>query len=125
MGAEKRKIERFIPQENTFAAFGNGLTKLGKVKDISRGGLSFEYLYDSESDSNGKLVDIWMSSTEYVLRDVPCSKVYDIRSATDYENHPFTSTIMNRCGLQFRALSADRSAKLSFFLNACAACPAP
>ena len=114
-------------KEDTFAAFGNGLAKIkvGKVKDISRGGLSFEYLYDSESDSSGKLVDIWISGVKYAPRDVPCSKVYDIRSATDYENHPFASTIMNRCGLQFGALSADQSAKLSFFINACAPYPAP
>ena len=116
-----------MTQENTFAAFGGGLAKIkvGKVKDISRGGLSFEYLYDSESDSSGTLVDIWMSSTEYVLRDVPCSKVYDIRSATGYEDHPFASTIMNRCGLQFGALSADQSQKLSSFIRDHTISPTP
>ena len=116
-GAEKRKTARFILKEGAFAALGNGLTKVGKVKDISQGGLSFEYLYDSETDSDAKLVDIWMLGAKYALRDVPCKKVYDIRSASDYENHPFTSTIMNRCGLQFETLSTDQSAKLSSFIR--------
>ena len=125
MGAEKRKTERFIPQENTFAAFGSNPLRVGKVKDISNDGLSFEYLYDSELDSSGKLVDIWMSGVKYALRDVPCSKVYDIRPATDYENHPFTSTIINRCGLQFGAPSADQSAKLSSFIRDHTISPTP
>ena len=116
-GAEKRKTARFILKEGAFAALGNGLTKVGKVKDISQGGLSFEYLYDSETDSDAKLVDIWMLGAKYALRDVPCKKVYDIRSASDYENYPFASTIMNRCGLQFGTLSTDQSAKLSSFIR--------
>ena len=116
-GAEKRKTTRFILKEGAFAAFGSGPPKIGKVKDISRSGLSFEYLYDSETDSDAKLVDIWMSSVKYALRDFPCKKVYDIRSASEYENHPFVSTIMNRCGLQFETLSTDQSAKLSSFIR--------
>ncbi len=116
-GAEKRKTARFIPKESTFAAFGNGLPKVGKVKDISRGGLSFEYLYDGETDSHANRVDIWMFGAKYALRDVSCKKMYDIRPASDYENHPFTSTIMNRCGLQFGTLSTDQSSKLSSFIR--------
>lgn len=116
-GAEKRKTARFIPKENTFAAFGNGLPKVGKIKDISQGGLSFEYLYDSETDSHDNRVEIWMLGAKYALRDVPCKKVYDIRSGSDYENHPFVSTIMNRCGLQFGTLSTDQSSKLSSFIR--------
>ena len=117
MKAEKRKIDRFVPIEGTFAAFGSGPPKVGEVKDICQGGLSFEYLYDDETDSDAKLVDIWMSGVKYALRDVPCRKVYDIRAASDYENHPFVSTIMNRCGLQFGTLSTDQSAKLSSFIR--------
>ncbi len=117
MKAEKRKTARFFLKEGAFAATENGLPKVGKVKDISQGGLSFEYLYDSETDSDAKLVDIWMLGAKYALRDVPCKKVYDIRSASDYENYPFASTIMNRCGLQFGTLSTDQSAKLSSFIR--------
>ena len=116
-GAEKRKTARFILKEGAFAAIENGSPKVGKVKDISQGGLSFEYLYDSETDSDAKLVDIWMLGAKYALRDVPCKKVYDIGSASDYENHTFVSTIMNRCGLQFGTLSTDQSAKLSSFIR--------
>ena len=122
-GAEKRKTARFIPKENTFAAFGNGrpngdgLPKVGKVKDISRGGLSFEHLHNGEKESHPDRVDIWMSGVKYALRDVSCKQIYDIRSAADYENHPFASTIMNRCGLEFETLSTDQSSKLSLFIR--------
>ena len=118
MKAEKRKFDRFVPIEGTFAALENGLLKVGKIKDISLGGLAFEYVYDKKSGPNGNRVDIFMSGKRYFLQDVPCQEVYDKMLPPDYEYLPFSSTIMNRCGLQFGKLSTDQSEKLSSFIGA-------
>lgn len=125
MEAEKRKTERFVVRNGAFVAFGNGLPKVGMLKDISKGGLSFEYLYDEKPVGNESRVDIWMTSKEFFLREAPCSKVYEITPASDYDDNQFSSTIMNRCGLKFRPISADQSAKLSSFINTYATQPAP
>ena len=125
MEADKRKTERFAVRGGAFVAFGNGLPKVGVLKDISKGGLSFEYLYDEKPVGNDSRVDIWMTSGEFFLREVPCSKVYEITPATDYDDNPFSSTTMNRCGLKFEPIPADQSAKLSSFINIYATQPAP
>ncbi len=117
MKAEKRKFDRFVPIEGTFAALENGLSKVGKIKDISLGGLAFEYVYDEKSGPNGNRVDIFMSGKRYFLQDVPCQEVYDKMLSPNYEYLLFSSTIMNRCGLQFGKLSTDQSAKLSSFIK--------
>jgi len=125
MEADKRKKERIAVRSGAFAAFGNGLPKIGILKDISKGGLSFEYLYSEESAENNSRVDIWVTKSEFFLQNIPCSKVYEITPATDYDDNQFSSTIMNRCGLKFGPLSADQSVKLSSFINTYATQPAP
>ncbi len=125
MEAENRKTERFTVRGGAFAAFGNGLPKVGVLKDISKGGLSFEYLYDEKPVENDSRMDIYMTRGEFFLREVPCSKVYEITPATDYDDNLFSSTIMNRCGFKFGPLSADQSVKLSSFINTYTTQPAP
>ena len=125
MEAEKRKTERFEVRAGAFAAFGNGLPKVGVLKDISKGGLSFEYLYDEKPVGNDSRVDIWVTRGEFFLREIPCSKVYEITPATEYDDNLFSSTIMNRCGFKFGPLSADQSIKLSSFINTNTTQPAP
>ncbi len=125
MEAEKRKTERFVVRGGAFVAFGNDLQKVGMLKDISKGGLSFEYLYDEKSVGNDGHLDIYMTRGEFFLREVPCSKVYEITPATDYDDNLFSSTIMNRCGFKFGPLSADQSVKLSSFINTYTTKPAP
>ncbi len=124
MEAEKRKTERFVVRNGIFVAFGNDLPKVGMLKDISKGGLSFEYLYDEKPVGNDSRVDIYMTRGEFFLREVPCSKVYEITPATGYDDNQFSSTTMNRCGFKFGLLSADQSVKLSSFINTYAIQPA-
>jgi len=120
MGAEKRRRERFAVKGGAFAAFGKELTKVGVLKDISSGGLSFEYLYDPTSVKDADQVDIWTTGAEVFMRGLPCKQVYDITPSTEWDNNPFSVTIMHRCGLQFGTLSTEQSAMLSSFISACA-----
>ena len=124
MRAEKRKTKRFVMQGGAFAGLGRDQLTIGVLKDISMGGLSFEYLYDEKSGPDADYVDIWMTKGDFFLRDIPCSKVYEITPATDYDDNQFSSTIMNRCGLKLGPLSADHSTKLSSFINTYAPQPA-
>ncbi len=125
MEAEKRKTERFAVRGGAFVAFGNGLPKVGMLKDISKGGLSFEYLCDEKPVGNDKHMDIWMTEAEFFLREVLCEKVYDKILPQNMEYLFPTTTIMRRCGIKFGPLSADQSAKLSSFIDTYATQPAP
>lgn len=118
MEREKRKSHRFRVEANAFAAFGDDMNKVGVIKDISRGGLSFEYLCDDTSCRDSEFMDIWMASAPVQLRDVPCKKVYDISPSPEPENSRISTAIMNRCGLRFGPLSAEHSATLSSLISA-------
>ena len=48
MRTKQRKTIRFLVEDNIIVALRNGSTKIGKVKDISMGGLSFEHIYDED-----------------------------------------------------------------------------
>ncbi len=125
MEAEKRKTERFAVRGGAFAGLGKDLLTIGVLKDISGGGLSFEYLYDDKSGQNADHVDIWMTEAEFFLREVLCEKVYDKILPQNMEYLFPTTTIMRRCGIKFGALSTEQSAKLSSFINTYASQPAP
>ncbi len=117
MEADKRKIERFAVRGGAFAGLGRGLLTSGLLRDISTGGLSFEYLYDEKLGQNADYVNIWMTGDEFSLREVPCEKVYDKSSPQNIAYIFPTSTIMRRCGVKFGALSTEQSEKLSSFIN--------
>jgi hypothetical protein len=120
MGKEKRKALRFRVQGGAFAAFGDSMTKVGVLRDISSDGFSFEYLCDETSCRDAEHMDIWMAGSQVHLRDVTCKKVYDISPSSERENNRIGTAIMNRCGLQFGPLSSEHSAMLSSFISACA-----
>ena len=63
MRSEQRKHDRFIPKENAFAALGRKYTRVGKIKDISVGGLAFEYIAGEESNNNASEIDIFLVET--------------------------------------------------------------
>ena len=49
---EQRKYARFLSLSQAFAALGSTYTRVGKVKNISLGGLAFEYITGEETNSN-------------------------------------------------------------------------
>lgn len=56
---EQRRHLRFLPAENTFVALGRNFSKVGKVIDISLGGLAIEYIAGEGNTQDDSLVDIF------------------------------------------------------------------
>ncbi len=118
MGTEQRKNIRFLVEDNIIVALRNGSTKIGKVKDISMGGLSFEHIYDENSIQNSFKGYIFLWVNEFNMSKVPCRVVYDISVSIPNEYYAFTiHFITRRCGLQFEALSEDQKTQLDFLLK--------
>jgi len=118
MGYEQRNNIRFIAQDNVIVALRNSSTKIGKVKDISKGGLSFEHTYqeDLHPEPSKKGILIWVNG--FWMSTVPCRVVYDIPIPTPAEYQSLTIRLTTRrCGIQFEALSEDQMAQLDFFLK--------
>ena len=118
MRPEQRKDPRFLVQDDVIAALRDGFTKIGKVKDISIGGLSFEHIQDETSNQGSSETNIFLLVNEFCLPKVPCRVVYDIPLQTPHEYQAFPiQFITRRCGVRFEALSEDQRTLLDSFLK--------
>jgi hypothetical protein len=112
----KRKFERYLSQDLAFAVFRPRFTKLGKIKDISAGGLSFEYVTSEGEMDDSPEIDIFMSGSRFHMTRVPAKTVYDSKVVShDYTFAPFVER--RRCGLQFGELTEEQSEQLEDFLK--------
>jgi hypothetical protein len=115
---EKRKYARALPQGNAFAALGRRYTKVGRIKDISLGGLAFEYISESETDRDSSRIDIFIVGDVFHLYNIPCEVVYDVQLPVPiekYESINISST--KRCGVKFGVLTDDDLAQIKHFLK--------
>jgi len=121
MNHERRRLNRFSVNENAFVTVGARDPRLGKIRDISRNGLSFEYYADHSEckmrkiASGGKVLqaNIFVASNGFFLSDVPCVIAYDI------VEYVMTSSlkVKKRCGIHFGKCTDDQVRLLTDFLK--------
>ncbi|RLB81552.1 MAG: hypothetical protein DRH17_08755 [Deltaproteobacteria bacterium] len=94
--------------------------RLGQVKNISKGGLLFEYMADEnyrnpvESELE---IDIFISRDSFYLSKIPC-KI--IRDSQVVPNHSMITSIrMRQCGIQFKDLDLEAAHLLDALLHRC------
>ena len=118
MEAEQRSHVRFLAQDNVIVALHNASTKIGKVKDISKGGLSFEHTYAKNSVLNPLQTGITLWTNGFWISKISCRVIYDfpLPIPEEYESLAIR-LITRRCGIQFEALSEEQTAQLDVFLK--------
>jgi hypothetical protein len=87
---------------------------VGQIIDISRGGLSFNYVPTPELQDESLELDIFLAGGSSYLYKVPFKAVSD--SETDSDD-PFPSLTMRRYGLQFGELTDSQTSRLKYFLE--------
>ncbi len=119
MDADKRRDARYAAQENVIAALQNGGTTVGKVRDVSKGGLSFEYIiYDEDVNAKSMGRDVFIFVDGFSIRRLPCRVVYDIPVAEpEGDDLYITPLTTKRCGVKFETLSGEQEEKLEFLLQ--------
>jgi len=116
MQHDKRDAVRFVPQKDVFAALDSGITLVGKISDISTGGLAFEHIANLDSmRPSPKSVDVFVAGGGFYLAGLPCSKVYDILLKDDVPLRALF--IPKRCGVKFTALNDRQLKKLDYLLH--------
>jgi hypothetical protein len=116
-GAERRVFERHVPKDLVFATFRPTFDRMGRIKDISKGGLSMEYtLLDEKPGLEDMVViDMFNNEKKYNFFSVPCHVIYDKRVN---EGEGFLSSIeTRRCGLKFQGLKPEQTAHLEMVLK--------
>jgi len=106
---ERRKHKRFQVQEGVYALLKNNPSKLGQIKNISRGGLAFSYIVDGEQMHEAFKVDIFISNIGYCLKDVPSKKISDLH----LDNRlPFSTFSIRQARIQFNELNHSQLSQL-------------
>ena len=113
---ERRKFTRFLVQDTAFAVLRPQFTKLGKIKDISEGGLAFDYIAYEGQRQHSSGIDIFLSGDHFYLGKIPCKIRYDIKIA-ERQQTSIDRIERRRCGLQFGKLTEEQAAQLKFFLK--------
>lgn len=96
---ERRQYRRhYFTGDNVFV-FRHKDKKLGWITDMSRGGLSYEYIPTSESESENEIIDIFVSGKKrFFLPGLNCKVIYNRNEkATSGSYSPVT---FKRCGLK-------------------------
>ncbi len=111
---ERRFNERLQVQQGVYALLKNGSSKLGQIKNISKGGLAFMYINDGEQIHEPKEVDIFLSGYGFILKGIPCKKISDIH----VDNFvPFSTFEMRQLGVQFGEVGLHQLDHLGTFIE--------
>ena len=118
MKPERRKYNRFLVTDDAYAAFGPDFIKVGRITDISMGGLALEYLADEKNGSEYQSVEIFLRKGQYHMSEMPCKIVYSINLEAPEDTLLLDQMLIHkRCGVEFSHLTEDYEKKLVDFLK--------
>lgn len=111
---ERRLYKRFQVKEGVYALLKNDTSKLGQIKNISKGGLAFLYI-NNEAELHGSLeVNIFLSGHGFYFKNIPCKAISDLY----IENKvPFSTFKLRQLGIQFKEISSNLSTQLDIFIQ--------
>ena len=111
---ERRAHKRFLVKEGAYALLKNNSSKLGQIKNISKGGLAFSYIVNGEQMHESFKVDIFISNIGYCLKDIPSKKI----SGSHINNKfPFSTFAIRKVGIQFNELNQSQLSQLDNFMR--------
>ncbi len=106
---EMRRYVRYRTSDQVFAALGDRFSRVGRVQDISAGGLAFEYIVDQFPSENLTRIDIFVTSNNLHISKIPCRLVYEIIVPLPKNIISLSATLRpKRCGIQFVGLTNEQ-----------------
>ncbi len=111
---ERREHKRFVVHEGVYALLKNNSSKLGQIKNISRGGLAFNYIVNGEEMHESFKVDIFISGRGFFLKDIPSKKISDFHINNKL---PFSTFAIRKVGIQFNDLDPSQISQLDNFMR--------
>jgi hypothetical protein len=110
---DRRKHKRFKAKEGVFALLTSD-NKMGQIKDISRSGLTFQYIGHDEPLSGSTEMEIFSTIYDFYLKKVPVKSVVDIEVDDDI---PFSSVSMKQLRIQFGEMTRIQLRLLGYLLQ--------
>jgi hypothetical protein len=110
---ERRKHKRFKAKEGAFAVLTSD-NKMGQIKDISRSGLTFQYIGHGEPSSGSTEMEIFSTVYDFYLKKVPARVIVDSEIE---KTVPFSSVPMRQVNVQFEEMTPIQSKLLEYFIQ--------
>lgn len=112
-----RRYCRYIVKNHAFAALSRDYDRVGKIIDISLGGLVFEYLYNEQHTPDRLTrINIFITNNGFHLSDINCRIIYDNPGNSTIGN-AFCTIQKHICAVQFLSLSHFQLDRLEFFIK--------
>ena len=111
---ERRAHKRFLVREGAYALLRNNSSKLGQIKNISKGGLAFSYIANGEQMNESFKVDIFINKIGFCLKDVPSKIISDFHIGNRL---PFSTFSIRQAGIQFNELNHSQLLQLDNFMR--------
>jgi hypothetical protein len=116
---ERRKNKRFFPKEWVSASCQASIVGIGKLGDISKGGVSFQYVQHPGIKlailNKSLKLDLFETVTSQGVKGIMCNVVYD--TEVPKQNISSGGYRLRRCGVEFGRLSRDQSSELDLFIK--------
>jgi len=117
MKSERRKVTRYPVKGNEFHIFNHGSKITGKLIDISKGGLAYQYKPIKGEKLESDLYDIiWAGTQRFYLFDIICKTIYDT-SDLIVNSQSSTDTERRRRGLQYDKFTENQIGKFELLLR--------
>jgi hypothetical protein len=114
--AEQRQYPRYHTPEVDFQVFSRDAKILGKLVNISKGGLAFRFTPKPGVTAECRIIDITASDPEpFHLPGIACRRVYDISVLAEDESFRGTRTRLR--GVQFIDLTEESTQKLTSLID--------
>jgi hypothetical protein len=111
---ERRKHKRFKVKGGAFAVATPDYNRLGQIKDMSQGGLAFEFIEDGEQTKGTHEVEIFSTVDDFYMKKLPVRTVLDFELDNTVSSNP---TPMRQLSMKFGKLNRPQKLLLSFFIQ--------
>jgi hypothetical protein len=111
---ERRKFQRFKVAYGAYAVAGPEAAKLGQIKDISMGGLAFNYLADEARSKRCNQLDIIIRQYSMRIKHLPVKTISDFELA---QKNVFCTVKLRQLGVQFGKLTPEQTSQLEHLLK--------
>ena len=116
MEAERRQHPRYRVREGKFEVFSRDSKIIGKLNNICRGGLAFQYSPFEGRKAEPETIDIMAKTPDpFFLPSVACRTMYDVSVLA--EDQSFTGAATRLCGVKFAGLQKEQTQKLTHFIK--------
>lgn len=111
---ERRRHTRFKPKDDSFAAvLSPDCNKLGPIKDISEGGLSFQYIISDEQSTDAVEIALFSMINNFYLK-LPAIIVVDFVVDNPIS---FSSIPISQMNVKFVKINKGQEMLLDFFIR--------